>query len=180
MHTAVLWSDYQSTVIVMRTGIIYHSHSGITRGIAEKVQNATGGSTIEVIPKDRYSALTVVPKGCYRALKGVSDQVTPSQIDVSGYDLIVLASPVWAGRPTPVINGAVDALTGSSGKKVFIVVTCNDRKSGDSAVTSLISRCDQKGLETCGSAILDRHQVRDEGAESLLVRQIEKIGFCHE
>jgi len=160
----------------MKTGIIYHSYSGVTRGIVRKILAATEGSVIEVNPKDQYSSYTVVLKGCYRALKGSSDPITPSEIDVSGFDLVVIGSPVWAGRPTPVINGAVDALVGSSGKPVFLVVTCNDRKSGASAVLSLTHQCEKNGFVICGSAVLDKHMVRDENAVSNLISRIQAAG----
>ena len=54
----------------MKTSIIYHSYSGITRGIAEKIQKACGGDLIEVKPKQNYSSLTAYTLGCYRAMKG--------------------------------------------------------------------------------------------------------------
>jgi flavodoxin len=160
----------------MKTGIICHSHSGITRGIAEKVQAALGGILIEVQPVQRYSKLSVIPKGCYRALKGIADPVEPSGIDVSDLDLVVIGSPVWAGRPTPVINGTIDTIRGAAGKKAFIVVTCNDRKSGDTAVASLAARCVEKGLVIAGSGVLDRQQVRDEGAVSHIISMMKNSG----
>lgn len=160
----------------MKTGIIYHSHSGITRNIAEKIHNSLAGSIIEVHPVQRYSSLSVIPKGCFRALKGASDTVTPSQIDVSEFDCIILGSPVWAGRQTPVMNGAVDALIHHQGKKVFIIITCNDQKSGQTAVASLSSRCIEKGLQVSGSIILDKKQAVGEGADSLVLSQLREAG----
>ena len=48
--------------------IIFHSYSGITRGVARKVRAACGGDLIEVKPKKNYNALTVYPLGGYRAM----------------------------------------------------------------------------------------------------------------
>ena len=42
----------------MKTSIIYHSYSGITRGIAENIQVACGGDLIEVKLKKNYSSIT--------------------------------------------------------------------------------------------------------------------------
>lgn len=140
----------------MKTAIIYHSHSGITRGVAEKIQESLDGEMIEVTPEKAYSSLTVVPKGCYRAMRGLKDPVIPKTIDVSGYDQIVLASPVWAGKPTPVINGAIEGLTGCQGKKVFAILTCGSAKSGKEAVAPFVESLNMKGLEVFGTAVLDR------------------------
>jgi flavodoxin len=52
----------------MPTCIIFHSYSGITRGIAEKIEKACGGSLIEVVPRKAYNKLTVYLAGG-RAMK---------------------------------------------------------------------------------------------------------------
>jgi multimeric flavodoxin WrbA len=161
---------------LMKVNIVFHSHSGKTKNIAEKIQQATGGSLTEVSPQKPYSSLTVVPVGCYRALRGVADPVIPDPIDVSGADLIVLASPVWAGRPSPVINGAVGALSGSRGKKAFIVVTCNDTKSGDEALIPFRKSLEAKGVAVTGAAVLDRHHVSDASTLSALISDIKSAG----
>ena len=160
----------------MKIGIIYHSHSGITRGVVEQIQNAVSGVLIEVRPQNQYSSLTVVAKGCYRALRGLSDQIMPSEIDVSGYDLVVLASPVWAGRPTPVMNGAIDALTGNQGKQVFAIVTCKDAKSGDQAIASLTARIEEKVMNIVGTRVLDTKRVSNDEWVTGLINDIRSVG----
>ena len=42
----------------MKSVIIFHSHSGITRGVAEKIGERLGGDMIEVTPEKEYSRLT--------------------------------------------------------------------------------------------------------------------------
>ncbi len=96
----------------MKTSIIYHSYSGITRGIAEMIQEACGGDLIEVKLKKNYSSLTAYTLGCYRATKEQCDPIEPETIDVSTADLIIIGTPVWAFKATPAINGAVAALKG--------------------------------------------------------------------
>ena len=85
----------------MKTSIIYHSYSGITRGIAEKIQEACGGDLIEVKLKKNYSSITAYSLGCYRAMKEECDPVEPETIDVSTSDLVVIGTPVWAFKATP-------------------------------------------------------------------------------
>ncbi len=67
----------------MKTSIIYHSYSGITRGVAEQIQKACGGDLIEVKLKKNYSSLTAYSLGCYRARKEECDPIEPETIDVS-------------------------------------------------------------------------------------------------
>lgn len=148
----------------MKSCIIYHSYSGVTRGIAEKVWSSCGGDLIEVKPKDDYSALTAYSVGCFRARKGAPDPVIPKTLDVSGYDLLIIGTPVWAWKATPVINGAIAALKGCEGKQAVIFATCGS-SPGDT-------------LPVMKSALEQRH-IRVTGMVSLNKREIsrkEKIG----
>lgn len=160
----------------MKAIIIYHSYSGKTKQVAETIKNSLSGESVEVVPKQAYSSLMVYPKGCYRAMKGEIDDVTPEKIDVSGYDMVVMASPVWAGKPTPVINGAIKGLTGCSGKKSFLFLTCGVEKSGQEAVPLFKSRLEDMGLMVSGEAVLDKNHVHDQVVIEDLISRIRTVG----
>ncbi|PWR72103.1 flavodoxin family protein [Methanospirillum lacunae] len=159
----------------MKITVIYHSHSGKTRIIVEKIHHKIGGDLIEVVPNQQYSTLSAVTKGCYRALTGTADLVTPASIALDDADLVVLACPVWAGKPTPVMNGALKALSGEDGKRVFLIVTCNDAKSGEQAITLLRSRVTDAGLIPVGEGILDKHAVISDQAITPLIEKIRSV-----
>lgn len=158
----------------MKTCIIYHSYSGITRGIAERVQAACGGRTIEVQPKEQYSKLTAYTIGCYRAVKGTGDAVEPAVIDVSADDVIVIGTPVWAGRATPPVNGAVAALTGCSGKPAVIFATCGI-KEGET-LTILKKALEAKGMKVAGEFVFTRPDIADTGRVNALIAAIQAAG----
>lgn len=161
----------------MKSCIIYHSHSGKTKRVVEQVHQALGGVIIPVTPQKPYTSLSVVPVGCYRALRRSADPVTPRTIDVSDSDLIIIASPVWAGRPSPVINGAVAGITGIKEKKTFLIVTCNETKSGNDALIPFREILESKGCSVCGAAVLDRHHVTDSATISDLIGDIRSAGI---
>jgi flavodoxin len=77
--------------------IIYYSHTGITRGIAEKIRDKTGGDVFEIetvrtYPTE-YSALTDEAK---RELqKNDLPALKKNPPDMSSYDLILIGGPVW-------------------------------------------------------------------------------------
>lgn len=108
----------------MKTVIVYHSFTGVTRTIAERIRTVCGCDLVEVRPREPYSKLTAYTLGSFRARGGKADAVEPAPIDVSGYDRIVIGTPVWAWRATPVANGAVEALVGADGKSAVIFATC--------------------------------------------------------
>jgi flavodoxin len=77
--------------------IVYYSHTGITKYIAEKLSEKTGGDlfrieTVKTYP-GRYSALTEEAK---RELQENDlPALKKSPPDMSSYDLILIGGPVW-------------------------------------------------------------------------------------
>jgi flavodoxin len=141
----------------MKTCIIYHSYSGVTRGIAEKTSAACGGDLIEVAPKDNYSTLSAYSLGCIRARKETCDPISPDSIDVSSYDLIVIGTPVWAWKATPVINGAISALKGCEGKPAVIFATCGS--SAKDTLPIMRSKLELKGVRVTGEVVFNKQEI---------------------
>jgi flavodoxin len=144
----------------MKTCIIYHSYSGITRGVAEKVRKAWGGDLVEVQPKEHYSKLTAYTLGCLRARKEDRDPIIPEKIDVSSFDLIVIGTPVWAWKATPAINAAIAALEGCEGKSAVIFATCGSQ-SGDT-LPILRKALESKGVKVAGEIAFTRKEIGDD------------------
>jgi flavodoxin len=141
----------------MKTSMIYYSYSGITRGIAEKIQKSCGGDLVEVKLKENYSAITAYTLGCYRAMKEECDPIEPGTIDVSASDLIVIGTPVWAFKATPAINAAIAALKGCDGKKAVIFATCGS--SAKDTLPILKKALEAKGVTVVGQHILTRKEI---------------------
>jgi flavodoxin len=154
----------------MKTVIIYHSFTGVTRTIAEHLQAACGGDLVEVRPRDPYSKITVYVLGTVRARGGKADVVEPASIDVSPYDLIVIGTPVWAWRPTPVINGAVQALSGSQGKKAVVFATCGTAP-GDT-LQQLRGALTAKGVRVSGEFAFSTKDLQDPRTVEALVAHV--------
>jgi len=143
----------------MKTSIIYHSYSGNTRGIAERIQGACGGDLIEVKSTEYSTRLAAFTRGCYRAMKGTCDRIEPAVIDVTGSDCVVIGTPVWGGRATPAINGAVAALQGCSGKRALLFATCGN-DAGDSLVL-LARNLEAKGMTIAGQVVFRKQDLND-------------------
>ena len=157
----------------MKTCILYYSFSGITRGIAEKIQKTCGGDLIEVKSKEHYSKLTAYTKGSYRAMKGECDPIEPGTIDVAAYDLIVIGSPVWAYKATPAINGAIAALKGCDGKKAVIFATCGS--SAKDTLPNLKKALELKGVTVLGEYLFTRKEIEDNQKINVLIDSINAV-----
>lgn len=154
----------------MKTRIIYYSYSGITRGIAEKIQESCGGDLVEVKSKEHYSAITAYTLGCYRAMKEECDSIEPETIDVSSSDLIVIGTPVWAFKATPAINAAIAALKGCDGKKSVIFATCGS--SAKDTLSILKKALEKKGVTVVGQYILTRKEIAENQKIRVLIDSI--------
>jgi hypothetical protein len=53
--------------------------------------------------------------------------IEPSSVDISGFDLVVFCSLVWAIKSKPVIHAAIDGLKGSMGKPAVAFSTHGGR-----------------------------------------------------
>jgi flavodoxin len=155
----------------MKTCIIYNSYSGNTRSVAERIHSACGGKLIEVTSKEYSSRLSAYTIGCYRAMKGMCDPIEPAIIDVASDDLIVIGTPVWAGRATPAINAAVAALVGCEGKKAIIFATCGGKER--ETLPILKKALDAKGVTVVGEFVFDKTGVKDPGRINALITLIK-------
>ncbi len=156
----------------MKTSIIYHSYSGITRGIAEKIQKACGGDLVEVKLKQDYSALTAYTIGCYRAMREECDPIEPEAVDVSRSDLVVIGTPVWAFKATPAINAAVAGLKGCDGKKGVIFATCGS--SAKETLPILKKSLEAKGMTVVGQFVLTRREIGEGSKVNALIDTVKK------
>lgn len=158
----------------MKTSIIYHSYSGNTRSVAEKVHAALGGELIEVVSKEYSSKITAYTIGCYRAMKGMSDPIEPKTIDVTADDIIVIGTPVWAGRATPAINAAVAALEGCNGKKAVIFATCGGKER--ETLPILKKALEERGVTVAGEFVYDKTTMKDPDRINAMISAIKTAG----
>ena len=158
----------------MKTSIIYNSYSGNTRSVAEKVHAACGGNLIEVKSNEYSSRLTAYTIGCYRAMKGICDPIEPATIDVAADDLIVIGTPVWAGRATPAVNAAVAALQGCKGKKAVIFATCGGKER--ETLPILKKALEQRGVIVAGEFVFDKKGITDPDRINAMISAIKTSG----
>lgn len=105
--------------------IIFHSETGHTRAIARRAAGLIGATLIEVKPKYPYCRWGKFLRGGEMAALGLKEAITPPEIDISAFDIIIVGTPVWSQHPTPVINRAVTVLEGARpGCEAIVFATC--------------------------------------------------------
>ncbi len=154
----------------IRACVIFYSYSGVTRRVAEGIRNASGCDLIEVRTKTPYSNFTAYTKGVLRSRKGAADPIEPDSIDVSGYDLLIIGTPVWAWNPAPAINAAVQALSGCEGKMAVVFSTCSTQPG--EALPVLEKALEGRGVRVMAQVSLDQNDTRNPDAGGELLRRI--------
>lgn len=154
----------------MNICIICYSYSGITRSLMEKIHAVCGGDFIEVHTLKKYRTFTVYTTGCLRSRQEEIDPITPGTIDVSCYDLLVIATPVWAWKPAPAANAIVSGLRGCEGKSAVICATCCGNPG--ECIPLLKKRLQERGIKVTGESVLMSKESEDTEKRNELIGMI--------
>jgi flavodoxin len=151
---------------------VFHSETGHTRRLMDRVASAAGGDKIEVKDLENYGRIMKFLRGPKRARRGLLDPIDPKEIDVTNYTAVVVGSPVWAGMPTPAINAAIRALKGAEGKKAVIVVTCGGNPGQSTQVMQ--KALEEKKMGVAGSMVFTVRDLRDQERVDSLIEMVKK------
>jgi len=83
--------------------VIYFSHSGNTREIANQIKTATGGDIFELVPVNPYPAAyqAVVDQAKKEISANFKPELKNKLADISQYDVIFIGSPNWWSTIAP-------------------------------------------------------------------------------
>lgn len=108
----------------MKTAIVYYSLQGNVRYVCEKVSKELGADLIELVPVKAYP-----DKGMVKFLWGGSavtfkkkPELEPYKFNASDYELVILATPVWASSFTPPLRTFLEN-NDLKGKKIAVIAT---------------------------------------------------------
>lgn len=109
----------------MKSLVTYYSYSGHTENVINifsDILKTNGEVTIQrLVPKEEIRSFLAQCRAA-RSYKR-TDLKEGIKYDASPYDLILIASPVWAFAPVPAMNTYFDNLSGLNGKKVVVLLT---------------------------------------------------------
>lgn len=159
----------------MKICVIYHSETGNTRHVAQHIASLCGAERlIEVLDQTEYNRLTKFVSQCSRARAEKTAPISPATLDIAPYDTVVLGSPVWAFKPTPVIHAAINALTGYHGQPVIGFFT-HGGMPGTSEET-FTRWCEQRWLTVAGTMAIPAKDIENEKKTKELVTMIKSAG----
>jgi NAD(P)H-dependent FMN reductase len=130
----------------MKTLVVYFSLKGHTKQVAETLSHILDA---ELEPIEPYGVV-LVPVGGFKALLGMKSAIRLCRTNLKGIDLLVLATPVWAGKVPPYVNTYLSVLSQCEGKP-FAVVTQMARSGHESALDHVRKHLLAKGMRFAGS-----------------------------
>lgn len=158
----------------MKICIIYHSETGNTRHVAQHLASACSEvRLIEVHDRAEYLPLTRFLSRCKKARGEETTPVEPASIDVAGYDLLVLGSPVWAFKPTPVIHAAIESLKGCEGKPVIGFLTHGGRPGSSEEILS--AWCEKRKMPVQGTMTIHMKEIENEKKAKELFTMVSAV-----
>jgi len=103
----------------MKVGLFYYSKTGNTQKIASMIEqkilaNKINIDLIEIQPIKHPGFI----KGAYTAFREKELPIKNKDLDMQQYDMLILGSPVWAGKPVPFIQAFLNKSINTKGKKI--------------------------------------------------------------
>ncbi len=109
-------------VVDLKILVVYYTRTGNTRFVAETLAANMGADIEEVIDLKKRSGTFAYLTGGGDARRGKETDIAPTKRMPADYELVVVGSPVWAGRPAPAITTYLKR-NDLSGKKVAVFFT---------------------------------------------------------
>jgi len=138
----------------MKSLVVYYSRSGSTKFVADRVAQGLEAETEELVDQKSRGGILGFLRSESESIRGSQTKLKDTTKDPNQFDLVVLGTPVWNGRPSSPIKTYLKAHD-LSGKKVAIF-TVSAESSGDDAVKrtrSLIPHCDYLGQLSISGAL---------------------------
>jgi flavodoxin len=120
----------------LKSLVFYYSRTGNARFVAQTVAAEVGADIEEVIDLKKRSGALGFLTGGSDARRGKETKIGPTAKSPADYDLIIVGTPVWAGRPTPAIRTCLKK-NDLSGKKAAIFLTQGGKKPQTKALDQI-------------------------------------------
>jgi len=163
----------QSLPQAKRILIVYFSHSGNTREIAQQIKNATGGDLFEIQPVTPYPEDydTVVLQAKSEINSGYKPQLKTKVEKIESYDVMFVGSPNWWNTIAPPVATFLSSYD-LSGKTIVPFITHEGSRMGRS-VADIKKLCPN-------STVLEGLPIRGKSVKSsqdAIVKWLRDIGM---
>ena len=156
--------------------VVYYSRTGNTKAIAESVREVLGADIQEIKDMKDRSGFFGYIGGMIDSKKNPITEISPKEVNIRDYDLIVIGSPGWGVKLTPAINTFIDR-TDFTGKKVILfgVASARMQQKTLDEYSKVITSKGGKVIDTfiIKTLWLDRNEMKGE-AKKISIKRASK------
>lgn len=106
----------------MKPLVLCYSFTGRTKKVCGSLAKALKADFAEIKEISRRGVFGAYTLGAFSAMRRRASDIRPVLVDISAYDCLIVATPVWAGHVTPAVNDFVREYD-LRGKTVYGLVT---------------------------------------------------------
>jgi len=141
----------------MKILVVYYSRTGTIGQLAKVIANALGAEIEEIIYTKNMKGFLGFIRGGREAVTENPSKINPIQSAVENYDLLILGSPVWAGKLSSPATAFINLYKGKI-KKLAVFLTHGDKKNSYDIVFSKLEN--KSGLDISAKLSLDSETVK--------------------
>jgi flavodoxin len=103
----------------MKILVVFYSRSGNTKKIAESISESLDCDIEEIVDTEKRGGIFGYIKSGYEAFRGKLSKIEDPKNDVSQYDLVIIGTPVWAGKMAVPVRTYITQNHAKFGKTAF-------------------------------------------------------------
>jgi flavodoxin len=153
----------------MKTLVIYFSLTGSTEFVAKIISKQLKADLCEVVDKKHKKGKLIYLKGGAASIREELTKIEVSK-SIEDYDLIIVGSPIWAGKITPAIRTFLSLNDFSQKKGAFFVTL-----GGDKPEKSLENMRKTTGFNSIVKELAISNTVEEKEVEKMVTDWCEEI-----
>ena len=142
----------------MKSLVVFYSRTGNARFVAQTVAAEIGADLEELVDLKKRSGIIGYFGGGSDARRGKETGLGPTTKSYADYDLIVVGTPIWAGRPAPAITTYLRKNSLEGKKVAAFFVQGGKRPQGIEQVKALIPNSTYLGELSVNSALKNKEE----------------------
>ena len=156
----------------MKIAIVYYSYSGNTDKAAKTVAQLLQAKNhdVERLRLEAPGESDNFFVQCLRAAIRRKVEIAPVKTDLSGYDLVMLATPVWASQMVPAMRKFLEQASGLSAKPAAVFATYHSGLGKEQCLNSLEQALKRKGARSVCRFAISQYKVEDKQLIDKLLR----------
>ncbi len=157
-----------------RAAVFFYSYSGNTRKVAAVLQQELAANyqvdLIELVALDESASFV---RQCLRSLKKKQAQIKEDiTLDIKGYDLIALGTPVWALGMAPALRTFINKCGDFKSKEIIVFATYGSGVGKEHCMKEMAQSSVLKGAQEVKQFLIQQNDAADEGKVKSCIKDI--------